>query len=106
LSEEPFHSTENSGELETVGGTLLDNRFSLGSGIMACEICLNTLDRHLFDTFSFSGARGCRDPKSQELKAERLIGGMLRKEGELEKRAKGHKAKARIAERDLERKPR
>jgi len=41
--------------------------------------------------------------ESEEQKAERLIGGMLRqagwKEGELEKRAKGDKAKARIAER-------
>ena len=41
--------------------------------------------------------------ESEEQKAERFIGGMLRqagwKEGELEKRAKGDKAKGRIAER-------
>ena len=60
----------------------------------------------LLDRIGESRTRAHEGPEireSEEQKAERLIGGMLRqagwKDGELEKRPKGDKAKARIAER-------
>jgi REP element-mobilizing transposase RayT len=65
-----------------------------------------TFREELLDRIGERRTRGHEGPEireSEEQKAERLIGGMLRqagwKEGELEKRAKGDKAKARIAER-------
>ena len=65
-----------------------------------------TFREELLDRIGERRTRAHEGPEireSEEQKAERLIGGMLRqagwKEGELEKRAKGDKAKARIAER-------
>jgi len=65
-----------------------------------------TFREELLDRIGESRTRAHEGPEireSEEQKAERLIGGMLRqagwKEGELEKRAKGDKTKARIAER-------
>jgi REP element-mobilizing transposase RayT len=65
-----------------------------------------TFREELLDRIGESRTRAHEGPEireSEEQKAERLIGGMLRqagwKEVELEKRAKGDKAKARIAQR-------